>query len=97
MRKLTKNNNGLVVNCRKEKYDVYIGRPSIWGNPFKIGRDGTREQVIEKYRNYLLGNSNLLGKIGNLRGKILGCYCKPKACHGDVLSEFANHGVIIKH
>jgi len=51
-----------VVHCKREVYDVYIGRPSKWGNPFKIGVDGTREEVIEKYRNYIQ-NSPLLVTI----------------------------------
>ena len=40
------NSKTRVVNCKKEPYDVYIGRPSKWGNPFKIGRDGSRQEVI---------------------------------------------------
>ena len=79
--------DGLVVHCKMESYDVYIGRPSIWGNPYEIGRDGSREQVIEKYREYVLGNPRLMGLLPTLHGKILGCWCKPKACHGDVLIQ----------
>ena len=78
-----------VVHCKREPYNVYIGRPSKWGNPFKIGRDGTREQVIEKYRKYIL-SSKLINDIHELKGKTLGCWCHPKACHGDVLAELAN-------
>lgn len=77
----------LVVHCRKEKYDIYIGRPSKWGNPFVIGKDGTRKEVIDKYRVYLLKNDYLLSCIDELEDKILGCYCKPLLCHGDVLIE----------
>jgi hypothetical protein len=79
-----------VVHCKKEPYDVYIGRPSKWGNPFEIGRDGTREEVIEKYREYILSKPELLKDLSELKGKILGCWCKPKACHGDVLVELLN-------
>lgn len=74
-----------VVHCKKEPYDVYIGRPSKWGNPFSIGKDGTREEVIEKYENYIKKNKKLLNDLKELEGKILGCWCKPKACHGDIL------------
>ena len=74
-----------VVHCKKDAYDVYIGRGSIWGNPFVIGKDGDRDQVIEKYRRYLLGREDLIEKLPELRGKVLGCFCKPKNCHGDVL------------
>jgi hypothetical protein len=81
-----------IVNKRKDKYDVYIGRPSKWGNPFKVGRDGTREEVIEKYREWIKTQPELLAQLGELRGKILGCWCKPKACHGDVLVELIENG-----
>ena len=76
-----------VVNIRKAKCDVYIGRGSKWGNPFIIGRDGTREEVIAKYKDYILNSKELLKAIPELKGKVLGCYCKPLACHGDVLME----------
>lgn len=80
-----------VVHCKKEKYDVYIGRPSKWGNPFTIGKDGTRKEVIEKYKNWLLENDELLSDIIELDGKVLGCWCKPNACHGDVLVEILDY------
>lgn len=79
-----------VVHCKKELYDVYIGRPSKWGNPFTIGKDGTREEVVCKYREWLLRNEVLSRDIRTLRGKTLGCWCAPKPCHGDVLMELAN-------
>lgn len=81
----------VVVNLRHEPYDVYIGRGSIWGNPYHIGRDGSREEVIEKYKEYLhKQRPELLGMVFELRGKRLGCYCKPQACHGDYLAELAD-------
>jgi hypothetical protein len=76
-----------VVNLRNEKYEVYIGRGGKWGNPFVIGKDGSREIVIKKYKEYLLGNKELLESLKELEGKVLGCYCKPYGCHGDVLVE----------
>ncbi len=77
-----------VVHCKKEKYDVYIGRPSKWGNPFRIGLDGSRRQVVEKYRSWLLARPNLVETArSELAGKVLGCWCAPQACHGDVLVE----------
>lgn len=77
-----------VVNLRTQDYDVYIGRGSKWGNPFKIGRDGSREQVIAMYREWItLRRPNLIADLHELEGKRLGCYCKPEACHGDVLVE----------
>ena len=66
---------------------VYIGRPSKWGNPFKVGVDGTRGEVIEKYRDHVLSTPELMGSLYELEGKDLGCWCKPNPCHGDVLEE----------
>jgi hypothetical protein len=80
-----------VVHCKRERYEVYIGRPSKWGNPFQIGRDGTRARVIARYREYLMGRPDLLAAIvPELRGKTLACWCAPLACHGDVLAELAD-------
>ena len=78
-----------VVNLKKQNYDVYIGRGSKWGNPYKIGKDGTREEVIRLYEQYIR-NSNLIDEIEELDGLTLGCYCKPRACHGDVLVKILN-------
>lgn len=65
-----------VVNINSSAYDVYIGRPSKWGNPFKIGKDGTRQEVIKKYRIMALNNKELMKDIvKELDGKVLGCYC----------------------
>ena len=79
-----------VVHCRKEACDEYVGRPTIWGNPFVIGRDGNRAQVIEKYREWLPGQPDLMKRLPTLRGKVLGCWCAPKPCHADVLLKLAN-------
>lgn len=70
---------------------VYIGRPSKWGNPFVIGKDGTREEVIAKYRVWLLAQPAKVEAVKHeLSGKDLVCFCAPKGCHGDVLLEVAN-------
>jgi hypothetical protein len=64
---------------------------SMWANPFKVGRDGTREEVIQKYGLYIqekLKDPEYKDAIETLRGKKLGCWCKPEGCHGDVLLEF---------
>jgi len=80
----------LVVHCKKAPFDVYIGRPSKWGNPFRIGRDGSRADVLEKYRDYIKKSPQLLVALDHLRGKILGCWCAPAPCHGDILVELIN-------
>ena len=76
-----------IVNRENEAFDIYIGRPSKWGNPFQIGKDGTREEVINKYKDYIFDNPELLSSLHELKGKTLGCWCKPLPCHGDVLIE----------
>jgi hypothetical protein len=82
-----------VVHCKKALYDVYIGRPSKWGNPFTIGKDGTREEVVMKYIDWLMRQPELLKDIAELKGKVLGCWCHPKKCHGDVLAELVNRSL----
>ena len=81
-----------IVHCKKEKYDVYIGRPSLFGNPFSIGKDGNRKEVIEKFRVYfhdrIWQDLDFTKKVKQLKGKILGCWCKPGKCHGDVIAAY---------
>lgn len=71
--------------------DVYIGRPSKWGNPFIIGVHGTREEVIRAHKRWILApeQAALLEQVKELKGKTLVCYCRPDFCHGDILSELA--------
>jgi hypothetical protein len=85
-----------LVNIRKEKCDVYIGRGSKWGNPFTHITNkktlaehvvATRKEAIDNYRDYLLSKPELLNSLEELRGKTLGCFCKPKSCHGDIILE----------
>lgn len=79
-----------VVNLRKEKYTVYIGRGSIFGNPYKLGKN-TREEVINLYRFHAKQDLNVYKAICNLpKDAILGCFCKPLGCHGDVIIELYN-------
>jgi hypothetical protein len=83
----------LVRNIREdEEYDVYVGRPSQWGNPFKIGydADGTRAEVIAKYREWITTQPHLVRDLPTLKGKRLGCWCSPRPCHADVIAELAN-------
>ncbi len=90
-----------IVHCKRDPFDVYIGRlpapegagpgsDGRWGNPFKAGRDGTRQEVIAKYERWLLDQPELMRQLPELRGKVLGCWCAPKACHGDVLVRLSN-------
>jgi hypothetical protein len=86
-----------VVHNKREAFDVYIGRPSKWGNPFshKDGtlaefRVGSRDEAVDAYRDWIATQPDLLADLPELRGKVLGCWCAPQRCHGDVLVELAN-------
>lgn len=88
----------LVVNKYKENFDVWVGRPSRWGNPFYLRKGATdeeRHECINKFRKYVNEHPELIeaAKI-ELRGKKLGCVCASKECHGDVWAEIANYGII---
>lgn len=78
-----------IVNVKEEEFDVYIGRGTKWGNKFIEGVDGTREEVIQLYKEWFLENPVLqVSAIKELQSRVLGCHCKPKACHGDILVDF---------
>ena len=86
-----------VVHCKKEEFDVYVGRGSKWGNPYSHKEGtlaehvvGSRSEAIQKFEEYLLSNEELMGSLSELKGKTLGCWCKPKSCHGDILLRYAN-------
>jgi hypothetical protein len=84
-----------VVNKHRDEYDIYIGRGSIWGNPFRLADtrdDVARARVIEQYEQYLLQQPALMARLPELRGKRLACFCAPKPCHGDVLKTYAEQG-----
>lgn len=70
---------------------------SPWANPYKVGKEYTRDEAIAKYRSYILEKIQK-GEVSlhKLEGKTLGCWCKPDSCHGDVLVELAKANVQIK-
>lgn len=80
----------------RDGYDVYIGRAcrqhvgSKWANPFRIGPDGTRSEVIAKYRSWIITQVDLLACLHELKGKRLGCWCHPKECHGNFLAALVD-------
>jgi hypothetical protein len=69
--------------------EVYVGRPTPFGNRFTIGRDGSRADVIEKYRLHQLPQVSK-PMLASLQGKDLVCWCSPERCHADLLLEAAN-------
>lgn len=65
---------------------VYIGRPSLFGNPYVIGKDGTRDEVIDKYEKYIMNCPKLLSRLNEIpEDSDIVCHCAPLRCHGDVL------------
>lgn len=86
-----------VVNIKNSEYDVYIGRAGkgqdgYFGNPFShLKGDGDRNTCITKFKDYaykrLVYDTEWAEKIKALKGKKLGCFCKPLACHGDILKR----------
>jgi len=91
-----KQNPTRIVNLNKEPYDIYIGRGSKWGNPFTTIKNketlaieivDTSEEALSKYKEHILSTPELYDSLCELEGKTLGCFCKPKPCHGDILLE----------
>lgn len=91
-----------VVHCRRDPFDVYVGRPGKWGNPFRVGVDGKRGECVWKYMEWILRGEgrHLLRDLGELEGKTLGCWCAPKGglkagdpveCHGQILLRLLIH------
>lgn len=79
-----------VVHLSREPFDVRIDRKTKWGNPFVLGSDGNRAEVIAKYRQWIHTQPELMAALHELKGKRLGCWCSPESCHGDVLAELAD-------
>ena len=78
------------VHYKRERHHIYIGRPSKWGNPFVVGKHGQRGECIALYESWLRENAALFAALDELRGLVLGCWCAPRACHGDLLVRLAN-------
>jgi len=88
-----------VVHFKKDDYNVYIGRLpggefNKWAYPKEL-RDtfpeGTpRQEIIDAYEDYLLSNKELMQDLHELKYKTLGCWCKPKSCHGDILKKYVD-------
>lgn len=86
-----------VVNIRTDKYEVYIGRAGkgkdgYFGNPFHLEDEEDRERILVLYKDYfnirIEEDEEFKNKVEGLKGKTLGCFCKPKLCHGDIIVEY---------
>jgi hypothetical protein len=79
--------DALIAWAKAEGLYVRIDRRSVWGNPFVLGADGDRDAVIAQFAAHIRNESELLERVAELRGKVLGCWCHPEPCHGCVLIE----------
>lgn len=82
-----------IVNYKTDKNCCYIGRGSIFGNPYVIGKDGTRDEVINRYRDewfpFLLKDKRFVRELLKLKDQKLGCFCYPNnRCHGEVIVNY---------
>lgn len=86
-----------VVNLRREKFDVYIGRggkgqDGYFGNPIRLEDESQRVSVLHQYERYffdrLVRDPIFNERVYSLKGKTLGCFCKPKLCHGDIIVDY---------
>ena len=75
----------------KDPNNIYVGRPSKWGNPHQLHPSNNREVVVHQFEKYLLRNEYLLDSISELKGKVLGCWCSPLLCHAEILHRFAGN------
>jgi len=106
MEEQTDRHQKLTVHCKKDEFDVYVGRPSIWSNPwshvfgYQTIQVENRHKAIDNYMKWLIGSDftdfeqerrkQILERVHELKGKVLGCWCAPKACHALVLHMFAD-------
>jgi hypothetical protein len=88
------------VHCKRERHHVYVGRnpkwmpPSKCGNPFVVGTHGARGECIALYEGWLGENAALFAALDELHGLVLGCWCAPRGCHGDLLVRLANASMV---
>jgi hypothetical protein len=75
---------------------VYVGRPSIWANPFTTARGSvleelvvdTPEEAVLRYAEWMAEPEQkpLRDRLAAIAGRDLACWCAPEACHGQVLA-----------
>lgn len=92
--KIRRKDGEVVQDC-----EIYIGRrltmggwnlpESIWHNPFEIKKYKSREVVLKMYRDYLTTNKKLMALLPTIYGRVIGCWCAPEPCHGDIIAELA--------
>lgn len=90
-----------VVNLRSSRFTVYIGRPGRglpgpFGNPFIVGQHGARGECVRLFESWFASDAaTTYRKLVDTHIKpsdVLGCFCKPAACHGDIIARYVNNG-----
>jgi hypothetical protein len=89
-----KTDKALIQWAQENNLYVPIDRTSVWGNPFIFPDDGTRNEVIKNYEWYYEKKPSLQSEINKLDGKVLGCWCYPEKCHGDIILNILNNTII---
>jgi ribonuclease HI len=85
----TKNKNHIYIGCNISRY-VQGAIASKWKNPYREKKNVETYESLQKYEEYIKNNKKLYNCLDELDGKILGCWCKPKPCHGDILIKLLN-------
>lgn len=89
-----------VVNLKHDQYDVYIGRAGkgqdgYFGNPYPLLNNSVRGLTLKAYKEYfdkrIKDDPEFKRRIHELKGKTLGCFCKPHACHGDIIADYLSN------
>jgi len=71
---------------------VYIGRRTCWGNAYRMADENDRAPAVDAYRERWPHQTKLHARLPELRGKVLGCWCHPRACHGHIIADAVNAG-----
>lgn len=83
---------GRADNGESDMSNTPVGEPGWLGNPFAMSDGWSREEAVERFREAfrqrLREDEEFRAAVDDLHGQILACYCKPKACHGDVIVEY---------
>jgi len=77
---------------------VYVGRPTRWGNPFRVREAGSHAEAVRRYEAYFRERLKhpkfrealeaLYGRLRRTGTLTLSCHCAPRPCHGEVIARW---------